>query len=191
MQSENSPERFAQLAARVAHERDRSAFAELFDHFAPRINGYLMRLGMERSAAEELAQEVMIALWQKAHLFDPSKSSLSTWLFRVARNRRIDAKRRDRSGLLDPDDPIFQPEAPEPADTQMDAAQRDARVRIAMDSLPDDQKALVRLAFFNGLSHSEIATHTGLPLGTVKSRIRLAFSRLRKAIEADPQIDTD
>lgn len=190
MQSPYTPERFALLAARVAGERDRQAFAELFDHFAPRINGYLMRLGMDRGASEELAQEVMIVLWQKAHLFDPAKSSLSTWLFRVARNRRIDHKRRDRSALIDPEDPIFQPDAPEPADVTMDASTRDERVRNALESLPEDQRELVRLAFFNGFSHSEIAGQTGLPLGTVKSRIRLAFARLRKTIEADPQIDT-
>lgn len=189
MQSPYTPERFALLAARVAGERDRQAFAELFDHFAPRINGYLMRLGMDRGASEELAQEVMIVLWQKAHLFDPAKSSLSTWLFRVARNRRIDHKRRDRSALIDPEDPIFQPDAPEPADVTMDASTRDERVRHALESLPEDQRELVRLAFFNGFSHSEIAVQTGLPLGTVKSRIRLAFARLRKTIEADPQID--
>ncbi len=191
MQSPFTPERFALLAARVANERDRDAFGALFDHFAPRINSYLMRLGMDRGASEELAQEVMIVLWQKAHLFDPAKSSLSTWLFRVARNRRIDHKRRDRSALLDPEDPMFQPEAPEPADQTVDAVRRDARIRAAMADLPEDQRELVRFAFFNGLSHSEIAAETGLPLGTVKSRIRLAFSRLRKAIEADPQVDTD
>lgn len=191
MQSPFTPERFALLAARVASERDRQAFGELFDYFAPRINGYLMRLGMDRGQSEELCQEVMIALWQKAHLFDPGKSSLSTWLFRVARNRRIDARRRDRSALLDPEDPMFQPEATEPADQTVDINRRDARIRAAMAELPEDQRELVRYAFFNGLSHSEIAAETGLPLGTVKSRIRLAFARLRKAIEADPAVDTD
>jgi RNA polymerase sigma factor (sigma-70 family) len=187
----STQERFAFLAARVANERDRQAFGELFDHFAPRIHGYLMRLGMDRGSSEELAQEVMIVLWQKAHLFDPAKSSLSTWLFRVARNRRIDAKRRDRSALLDPEDPVFQPEAAEPADQAVDAARRDERIRAAMADLPEDQRVLVRYAFFNGLSHSEIAAKSGLPLGTVKSRIRLAFQRLRKAIEADPEVDVD
>lgn len=191
MQSPATQERFATLAARVATERDRSAFAELYDHFAPRILGYLLRLGLDRGAAEELTQEVMVVLWQKAGLFDPSKSSLSTWLFRVARNRRIDAQRRDRSGRIDPDDPFFHPQAPEPADQTVDAGRREERIRAAMADLPEEQRLLVKLAFFNGLSHSEIAADTNLPLGTVKSRIRLAFARLRKAIEADAQIDTD
>lgn len=191
MQSTVRQERFATLAARVASERDRNAFAELYDHFAPRILGYLLRLGLDRGGAEELTQEVMVVLWQKAALFDPAKSSLSTWLFRVARNRRIDAQRRDRSGRIDPDDPFFHPEAPEPADQAVDAGRREVRIRAAMADLPEDQRFLVKLAFFNGLPHSEIAAQTNLPLGTVKSRIRLAFARLRKAIEADAQIDTD
>jgi RNA polymerase sigma factor (sigma-70 family) len=188
---EAARERYAFLAARVAAERDRAAFIELFDYFAPRINAYLQRLGMKQGTAEDLAQDVMLTLWQKAHLFDPAKSSLSTWLFRVARNRRIDVLRRDRSGLIDPHDPIFLPSAPEPADTGMDAAKRDTRVRLAMAELPEEQLDLVRLAFFDGLSHTEIAEQTGQPLGTVKSRIRLAFARLRKAISADAEVDVD
>ena len=188
---EHERERFASLAGQVAAQRDRQAFIELFDYFAPRINAYLQRLGMKQGLAEDLAQDVMLTLWQKAHLFDPAKSSLSTWLFRVARNRRIDVLRRDRSGLIDPHDPIFQPAAPEPADSGMDAAQRDARIRLAMKDLPAEQLALIRLAFFDGLPHTEIAEKTGQPLGTVKSRIRLAFARLRKAISADAEVDID
>ncbi len=182
---------FAALAARVAADRDRTAFAELFDFFAPRLKAYLRRLGMDDGAAEDVAQDVLIVLWHKAHLFDPSKSSLSTWLFRVARNRRIDVLRRDKSGLLDPDEPMLQPVEPQPVDSMMDAETRDERVREAMSGLPDEQIRLVRMAFFLGYSHSQIADETGLPLGTVKSRIRLAFGRLRRALEMDAQVDTD
>jgi RNA polymerase sigma factor (sigma-70 family) len=177
-------ERFARLAEAVAARRDQKAFAELFDHFAPRLKSYLQRLGMEPSQAEELTQEVMIVLWHKASLFDPSKSSLATWLFRVARNRRIDALRRDRSGLLDPEDPALHPAQPEAADDIYEAEERDERVRQAMLELPDEQAMLVRQAFFLGRSHSQIADETGLPLGTVKSRIRLAFARLRRTLES-------
>lgn len=178
-------ERLTRLAAAVAVSRDQKAFAELFDYFAPRLKSYLQRLRMEPSQAEELTQEVMIVLWHKAALFDPAKSSLATWLFRVARNRRIDALRRDRSGLLDPNDPALQPSQPEAADDLIEAEERDERVRKAMLDLPEEQAVLVRQAFFLGLSHSQIAEDTGLPLGTVKSRIRLAFSRLRRSLEAD------
>jgi RNA polymerase sigma factor (sigma-70 family) len=181
----------AWLAARVAKERDRTAFEKLFDHFAPRVNGYLQRQGVDQGQAEDIAQDVMSTLWHKAHLFDPAKSSLATWLFRIARNRRIDLIRRDKSHRLDPFDPIFEPDAPEPADRAVDGTRRDSRIQIALTALPSEQIELVQLAFFNGLTHSQISERTGLPLGTVKSRIRLAFARLRKAIEADPQVDTD
>lgn len=181
----------AELVSRVAIARDRSAFAVLFDHFAPRINGYLQRLGLDARQAEEITQEVMIVLWHKAALFDPAKSSLATWLYRIARNRRIDAMRRDRSHLLDPLDPIFQPETPEPADDLIDARRREERIRLALTELPEDQLTLVRYAFFLGLTHSQIAARAGLPLGTVKSRIRLAFARLRHILQDDPQVDVD
>lgn len=186
-----TPEIFAQFASDVAIKHDRAAFATLYDYFVPRLTSYLLRLNLERGQADELVQEVMLVLWQKAHLFDASKSSLSTWLFRVARNRRIDLKRRDRSALLDPYDPVFQPEAQQAADSAMDERVRSARVRAAMADLPQEQRELIILAFFNGLSHSEIAAKTEQPLGTVKSRIRLAFARLRKAIDEDGQVDLD
>lgn len=178
-------ERLNRLAGAVAEKRDEKAFAELFDYFAPRLKSYLQRLGMETGQAEEMVQEVMIVLWHKASLFDPAKSSLATWLFRVARNRRIDALRRDRSALLDPDDPALQPSQPEAADEIVEAEERDEQVRRAMLELPEEQAMLVKQAFFLGKSHSQIAEETGLPLGTVKSRIRLAFSRLRRTLESD------
>lgn len=182
---------FARLAQAVAHDRSQQAFAELFDYFAPRINAYLRRLGMQHGEAEDLAQEVMAVLWHKAHLFDSQKSSLATWLFRVARNRRIDHARRDKSGKLDPDDPILHPEPPAAPDAELDVVARDDAVHTAMKALPEEQFELVRMAFFLGLSHSQISEETGLPLGTVKSRIRLAFGRMRQALEQDMSVDTD
>jgi RNA polymerase sigma factor (sigma-70 family) len=184
-------EELVALARRVAEGRDRMAFVELFDHFAPRLNGYLQRLGLERGDAEDMVQEVMTVLWHKAHLFDPSKSSLATWVFRIARNRRIDAARRERSRVLDPDEPMLMPTEPEAVDDELDARRRDERVRAALSVLPREQFELVQMAFFLGLSHSQIAERSGLPLGTVKSRIRLAFQRMRRILEADELIDTD
>ncbi|MEM1365782.1 MAG: sigma-70 family RNA polymerase sigma factor [Pseudomonadota bacterium] len=180
---------FADLAARVANNRDKQAFAELFHHFAPRVNAFLIRLNLDNGSAEEMTQEIMVTLWNKAHMFDPTKSSLPTWIFRIARNRRIDAVRRQKTAQLDPHDPMLLPSEPEQPDAGMDAVTREARVREALAGLPEDQVKLIKLAFFTGLSHSQIAKETGLPLGTVKSRIRLAFNRLRGVLEALPEID--
>jgi RNA polymerase sigma-70 factor (ECF subfamily) len=189
MSSQGSPQRtsaeFAALVARVAKDRDREAFIVLFDHFAPRLNGYLVRMGTDQALAEEITQDALATLWRKAALFDPAKSSVSTWLYRVARNRRIDLARRDRSGRIDHDDPSLLPVEPESLDNQLDAQQREDAVRAALSVLPPEQLDLVRLAFFEAKTHSDIAAETGLPLGTVKSRLRLAFSRLRRQLEAE------
>jgi RNA polymerase sigma-70 factor (ECF subfamily) len=168
----------AHWMARVA-QGDRRAFAELFAHFAPRLKSYLLRLGLEAPQAEEVAQEVMIAVWRKADSFDPSQAGVTTWIFRIARNRRIDAFRREHKADFDPDDPILQPQAETPPDAALDAAAREAEVRAALADLTEDQQRLVRQAIYEDLSHSQIASKTGLPLGTVKSRLRLAFSKLK------------
>ncbi len=181
---------WATLVAAVAERHDREAFARLFDHFTPRIESYLSRLGADSATAEEISQEVMLTLWRKAGLFDPAKSSVTTWLYRIARNRRIDAARRDRVDYLDPMDMALD-EAAEDAglDNAMDMQQREEVLRAAIRELPEEQLSLVRLAFFESLSHSSIADRTGLPLGTVKSRIRLAFARLRRTLEAQGVIE--
>lgn len=178
-------EDWACLMARVAQERDREAFTILFDHFAPRIEAHLQRLGLDAAQAEEIAQDVMITLWRKASLFDPSKSALSTWLYRIARNRRIDLTRRDRTDYVDPQSPaILEIAAEGQIDQVFDGQQRDDIVRGLVTELPPEQQSLVKLAFYEGLSHSQIAESTGIPLGTVKSRLRLAFTRLRRGLEA-------
>lgn len=180
---------FAENMRAVAENRDKASFTEIFDHFAPRLKSYLMRQGCSDTEAEEVTQDAMMTLWHKAHLFDPQKSSLSTWLFRVARNRRIDLQRRDRSKLLDGEDPSLQPPSPEEPGAVMDADQREIRIRDALATLPEEQLQMIQLSFFQNFSHGQIAEETGLPLGTVKSRIRLAFNRLRKLIEDDDKID--
>ncbi len=176
---------WAALVKAVAERRDREAFARLFDHFVPRIEAYIGRLGADPATAEEISQDVMLTLWRKADLFDPAKSSVTTWLYRIARNRRIDSVRRDRLDYVDPMDAKLDDLTDEAAlDSAMDLQQREEVLRLAIRDLPEEQLSLVRLAFFDSLSHSAIAERTGLPLGTVKSRIRLAFSRLRRALEA-------
>ena len=161
---------------------DRDAFGILFRRFAPRLKSYMMRLGADSGTADELTQETMLIAWRRATTFDRRQSSVGTWLFTIARNKRIDAIRRQRRPDFDPHDPALVPEPPEAADDALDAAEREARVRAAMRMLPEEQVALLRLAFYDGLSHRDIADRTGLPLGTVKSRLRLAFGRMRRLV---------
>lgn len=177
-------EPWAPLVRAIAEHRDREAFTRIFDHFTPRIEAYLIRLGIDRAGAEEVAQEVMVTLWHKAQLFDPAKSSLSTWLYRIARNRRIDLVRRSRTDYVDPHSAVIV-DIPDlgDADQKIDAQQRDDLVRGLVGALPEDQRQLVALAFYESLSHSQIAARTGIPLGTVKSRLRLAFGRLRRGLQ--------
>lgn len=178
-------ERWADLIGAVAEHGNREAFTELFQFFAPRIKAYMLRLGAGPALAEELAQDVMVTVWNKAALFDRRQASLSTWIFRIARNRRIDAARRAAKPDIDPEDASFYPE-PEPLpDDALAANQREASVRAALSLLPTEQVELLRLAFYEGLSHSDIAARLGLPLGTVKSRIRLAFGKLRTRLEQE------
>ena len=167
--------------ARIRDTRDEAAFAELFAHFAPRVKAFLIRSGADDGLAEECAQEVMATLWQKAHLFDPARASVATWVFTIARNRRIDALRRQRRP--EPEDLTWGPEA-EPQQEDVLALQQDsARLAEALRSLPEKQRTLIERAYFGELSHSEIAEETGLPLGTIKSRIRLALDRLRHVLK--------
>jgi len=169
----------------VAQNGDREAFGRLFAVFAPRVKSYLMRQGVPAPAAEDLAQDVMLTVWRKAASFDRNLAGVSTWIFTIARNRRIDVIRRERRPEFDPEDPAFQPEPEKAADEVMTIAQRDDRLRAAIKDLPPEQIALLQDAFYTDKSHREIAEDTGLPLGTVKSRLRLAFARLRKVME-DP-----
>lgn len=169
---------FEQLIVAVAQSRDRLAFTTLFGHFAPRLKSYLMRSGTNAARAEELAQETLMTLWRKAHMFDPARAKASTWIFVIARNLRVDALRRERSALPPDVDPSDEPDAPLPADAILASAQDQDRVREAFQALPEEQSKVIRLSFFLDMPHSEIARELGIPLGTVKSRIRLALARL-------------
>ncbi len=175
-----SADQMNDLLLQVARSSDRDAFNRLFEYFAPRIKSYLMKLGAAADLADDLAQEAMLKVWRKATLFDASKASASTWIFTIARNLRIDAARRAARPALDPDDPAFTPENEPLADVQIDRAARDERIRAAFSTLPPAQYEVVRLHFVEDLAHSEIAEHLNLPLGTVKSRLRLAFEKIRK-----------
>ncbi len=171
-------EGFADLIAAIADHADRSAFARLFAHFAPRVKSYMLRLGAEPPHAEELAQETLLVVWRKAAAFDRGKAAPSTWVFTIARNLRIDAVRRTRRGAAI-DDPSDAPEAEPAPDAALAAAQSEGRVRHALLKLPPEQAEVIRQSYFSDKPHAEIAQELNLPLGTVKSRLRLAMGRLR------------
>lgn len=172
------------LLGRVAAHQDKAAFAILFTHFAPRVKAYLLRLGASSGVAEELAQEALLSVWRKAHLFDPAKASAATWLCTIARNLRIDAIRREKRPELDPED--FMPEPDADADAGLMLAEDEGRLRLALKELPADQIQVVELSFFADKPHSQIAAELGIPLGTVKSRLRLAMGRLKRAMGGEP-----
>lgn len=161
----------------IRDQHDRAAFAEVFAHFAPRVKGFLMKSGASADMAEDVAQDVMATVWRKAALFDPTKASVSTWIFTIARNRRIDVLRKQRRP--EPEDLTWGPE-PEPDLADVLALQQDsAKLGEALANLPEKQRDLIVRAYYGELTHTEISQATGLPLGTIKSRIRLALDRLR------------
>jgi RNA polymerase sigma-70 factor (ECF subfamily) len=175
-------EHFAGLLVAVAEKQDRAAYSELFAYYAPRVKSYLMRLGADNAQSEEIAQDVMVTVWRKASLFDRNQASVSTWIFRIARNRRIDVFRRTRRPDLDPEETMILPAGVEAPEDRVEAMETEARVRAAMKGLPEEQLQLLRMAFYEGLSHREIAEKLDVPLGTVKSRIRLAFAKMKSRL---------
>ncbi|WP_245601027.1 sigma-70 family RNA polymerase sigma factor [Marinobacterium jannaschii] len=160
----------------LGERKDRAVFAELFSHFAPRLKSYVIRLGLPDAAAEEVVQEAMLSVWRKAHLYRPEKAAASTWIFTLARNLCIDRMRKDRYPMCE-----LPEEEPDPSERHAgtDSLVAD-RISAALSRLPEAQAQVVYLSFYEGRSHSEISERLGVPLGSVKSRMRLAFDKLRE-----------
>lgn len=176
---------WAELIGRVAVHGDRDAFRLLFEHFAPRVKGLLMKIGTDADTAEEIAQSTLLAVWRKAAQFDPSSGGAAAWIFTIARNLRIDAARRavrqaraDQPGFIDEaDDVVDSPEI------LMTRGEDVSRVAAALLRLSEEQSRVVRMSFIEERPHADIAESLGIPLGTVKSRIRLAMNRLRDLLD--------
>ncbi len=178
----SGPAEHAALIEAIAQRHDRAAFADLFAYFGPRVKAWMLRSGSQAAAADELAQETMVAIWQKAHLFDPTRAAASTWIFTIARNLRIDAVRRERHPSDLVFDPIAAQEPPIQADRAIVLAQQQTRIQSALSFLPPEQADVIHKAFFEDKAHAEIEKELGIPLGTVKSRLRLAINRLRSVL---------
>ncbi len=179
----NAPRTMADLLQRVAANGDVEAFRALFQSYAPRVKSYMMRQGADPRTAEELAQETLLTVWRKAALYSDDKGSATTWIFTIARNLRIDRLRKEVAWQPLPENNDEEP-SPEPTpDEELSERERSEKVRSVLAELPADQSEVVTLAYVEGLSHSEIAQRLGLPLGTVKSRMRLAYQKIRDALE--------
>jgi RNA polymerase sigma factor (sigma-70 family) len=166
----------------VARDRDRSAFAELFREFAPSVKRYVMSAGISGAQADELAQEILLTVWRRADTYDPARASAATWIFAIARNRRIDALRRERHPEVDLADPVLVPAAEPAPDAGIDPARSRETLLGALAELPEEQAKILHSAYFEDKSLATIAGDEAVPLGTVKSRVRLAMQRLRASL---------
>ena len=185
MSAPSAHEMKRRLAA-VASDQDRAAFGELFRFFAPRVASFMQRGGLSPSEAEDIAQETMVAVWRKAALYDPAQAGVSTWIFTIARNLRIDRARKDRRAQDGNAALGYEPvELENSAEDETLAIERDASVRRALQSLSPAQAAVLKLSFFSEKPHAQIARELNIPLGTVKSRARLAMARIRAILEQE------
>lgn len=169
------------LIARIAATRDRHAYAALFSRYAPRIKAFVMGQGLTATEAEDLAQDTMLSVWRKAHLFDPKKAQAVTWIYSIARNLRIDLARKAKRVRDLPED-LWQAEPEKPADQGLVDGEDTRSVAVLLKTLPQEQQTILKLSFYEDLSHGDIAKALAIPLGTVKSRMRLAMARLRTGL---------
>ncbi len=176
------------LIVRIAEAHDRAAYAALFTRFAPRVKAFVMGQGLPPQEAEDLAQDALLNVWRKAHMFDPAKASAVTWIYSIARNLRIDAARKAKRVRELPED-LWQGEGDKSADRELIDAEEAKVVTVLLDTLPAEQKTILRLSFYEDLSHGDIAKALSIPLGTVKSRLRLAMTRLKAGLAKSPPGD--
>ena len=181
--NQNNLSEWDRLLLRVGSDRDGSAFKKLYEHFAPRLKSFLLRIGSDMSAAEEICQESMIMVWRRAETFNPESAGASTWIFTIARNKRIDKLRKDNRPLPDLNDPSFFQIPVDKSDDILQRVEEEKKIKNALKNLPPEQAKLILSAYYEEKSHRKIADETNLPLGTVKSRIRLAINRLRTQLE--------
>jgi len=179
-----APARLNALLTRLGTARDEAVFSELFEFFAPKLKGFFVRSGAEEAMADDMMQETMLLVWRKAHTFNPQIAGASTWIFTIARNHRIDRLRRERRfAPLDETTREEEDTDATKADDAVQAAQAESLLHQAIGELPPDQMDVIQLSFFEHRTHNEIAERLKLPIGTVKSRLRLAFGKLRSSLE--------
>jgi RNA polymerase sigma-70 factor (ECF subfamily) len=166
------------LLSRVARDRDRSAFAAVYDRVSPRVYGFLLKLLGNRPDADDVLQETFLQVWNQAERFDPSRGNPDGWVLMIARSRAGDRLRK-RAQARTVSEPVNEPATTAHPGERLEATDDAGRVSAALTRIPPEQGELIRLAFYDGLTHEQIARRLGLPLGTVKTRIRLGMMRLR------------
>lgn len=171
------------LIARIAANRDRDAFRALFEHFGPRVKALMVKAGADHALAEDLVQDVMMTVWRKVELYTPQRGAVGTWIYTIARNARIDRLRRHSSRPYEDLDGLELPSDEPSVEDEVQASQQADQVGEALAELPDEQRRIIELAFIQDKSQSEIADQLALPLGTVKSRMRLAYQKLKARLE--------
>lgn len=172
------------LLTKIAEERSDDAFQKLYSEYAPRVKTYMMQQGADPALSEELAQETLLTVWRKASQYSPDRGTAAAWIFTIARNLRIDRLRKDVRWQSLPDEQAEAiPSEAAGQDEMVLIDQRRVRVQAALADLPPDQRTVVTLAYIEGLSHSEIAEKLSTPIGTIKSRMRLAYQKVRDALE--------
>tara|TARA_B100000579_G_scaffold67852_1_gene50871 strand:+ start:360 stop:968 length:609 start_codon:yes stop_codon:yes gene_type:complete len=176
---------FIDALAKIAEKQDIDSFKKIFDYFSPRLKSFLMKSGAEEAIAEEIIQETMTIIWTKADYYDPKVASPSTWIYTIARNKKIDILRKSRKAILEDIDTAVLPPVESKADENIEHDQKFEMIARYLDDLPSDQLNLLKMNFFEEKSHGEIAEITNIPLGTVKSRIRLALEKIRGKLEQD------
>ncbi len=179
--NQSASREWTRLLAQFAETRDKADYVQLFRHFAPKVKAYIVRLGLTEATADELMQETMLAVWNKAHLYNPAKAAASTWIFTLARNQSIDWMRRQKY-------PEYELEDWHVGEDEGDAGEQSVladRMADAIKTLPENQAQVIHMSFFEGRSHQEIADRIGIPLGSVKSRLRLAADKLKTIWRAE------
>ena len=179
--------RDAALVERI-RSQDHQALGDLYDIHSGMVYSIALAIVRDSGRAEDVTQDVFLTLWRQADRFRPETGRFAPWFYRIARNRAIDVLRKHRREIM-PDEPavfdlMLGPSDDEPSETSLRLDEA-ARVKHALRLLPDDQRAVIELAYFEGLSHSKLAERLDLPLGTVKTRIRMGLRKLRDMLTAD------
>lgn len=178
-----SRDHWALLVKQISDDADRDAFKCLYNYFAPRVKSFMLRSGLKEDAAEEIAQETLLTVWRKSAQFNRDLASVSTWIFTIARNKKIDKFRRDSKPLPDVEDPTYPIAEEKSPEHNVEHALNAEKLHRALKTLPDDQREVLVLSFLQNSPHKDIAHTLNIPLGTVKSRIRLGLSRLRSLVD--------